>query len=138
MGFAWAGQAAAAPGAECRVHAIKLEREGSGTIPAELNFIRAQLESDIFAAYKSYELVDAKSMTLKLGEVQTGRLKTGHTLELEFKGQEAGKLKLGLSLLQGQKKLLGTTYRVAPSFPAMVGNVRYQGGKLVFAVQCKG
>jgi len=128
--------------AKCKYSAVFLAKEGDGKIPAELEFLRPQLESDEFAVYKYYQLVDEKTLKLKLETPSEATFKTGHKLKLTLRGGDDKKLKLhaDLSSRDGTKSLVGTEYSIEDDALLMFRVGKYTEGErtgtLVFVGQC--
>src|SRR5262249_34277523 len=57
---------AAVSKAKCQLHAVLLSKEGDGTIPKDLEFLRSTFETDEFAAYKGFYLLERKTLKLEL------------------------------------------------------------------------
>ncbi len=126
--------------AACKVHAVLAQREGDGKVPANLKFLEEQLADDQFAAFKSFRLLEAKSLKLEIGVPATAGMKTGHKLELELLGGANGRLELHAKLrgASSDKPLVSTDYTIDNKGVLIVGGVRHDQGKLFFAIQCSG
>lgn len=129
---------AAVEKAACKVHAVHGVREGDGSIPAELAFLEDQLRDDQFAAFKSFKLLEAKTLKLELKKPASAALKSGHEIRLELLGSADKRLKLHamLSDRRGSKPLVSTDYVIESNGVLIVGGPAYQNGKLFFAIQC--
>jgi hypothetical protein len=126
--------AQAAEKADCRISAVQASVEGSGEVPAELDFMRAELESPQFAGFKSFSLLDAKSLSLDLGKVKTTRIKPAHTVKLELLAADK-RLSLHASIQGKSSSLVDMDYRIEDKglmlFPVMRGD-----DAIIFAIQC--
>ena len=129
---------AAAKRASCRIHAVHVEKEGDGTIPADLKFIEDQLKDDQFAAYKGFRLLDTRTLKLELNKPKTASMKTAHRVKLAFLGSEQRRLKLHATLLArgSDKELVSTEYAIEDNGVLMIGGSKHGGGRLFFAIQC--
>lgn len=145
LGGTWlsAPQAAeAASKANCQVHAVLASKEGDGKIPKSLNFLKSTLEDDQFAAYKSFHLVDKKTLKLAGDKASSAKFSSGHKLGLTLLKTEP-KLKLHLDLTgrDGSKNLVRTDYSIDNNVMFMIGAGKFKqgeiAGKLFFAIQCK-
>lgn len=124
--------------ATCEIHAVLAMKSGDGSIPADLDFLSAQLRDDQFAAFKSFRLLDSKSLKLKLGQTDGASMATGHNLKLSLLGAEASKLQLHAVLASGDKVLVDTDYKIESSGILLIGGVRHPDGKVFFAIRCRG
>jgi hypothetical protein len=130
--------------AKCQFSAVLLSKDGDGKIPKELEFLRSFFESEQFSMYKSFRLVDQK--TLKLDKaVATGSsatFKSGHKLKLNLVGGDAKKLKLRLDLStrDGSASLVNTEYSIEDDALFMFDVGKYEDAKgtghLMFISQC--
>lgn len=133
---------AAVTKAHCQVHAVLASKEGDGTIPKELEFLRTTLQNDEFAAYKGFHLLEKKTVKLELDEKSKLTLKSGNALALTLLGGDDSKLKLHaeLSNRDGSKSLLATDYSIEDNGLFMIGAGSYSegslAGKLFVAIQC--
>ena len=135
-------QAEAASKANCRVHAVLASKEGDGSIPKSLEFLRSTLQDDQFAAYKSFHLVDKKTLKLAGDTVSDAKFSSGHKLGLKLlEGGDKLKLHLELSGRDGKKNLVKTNYSIESGGLFMIGAGNFEkgeiAGKLFFAIQCK-
>jgi hypothetical protein len=133
---------AAVSKAHCQVHAVLASKEGDGSIPKELDFLRDTLKNDEFAAYKGFHLLEKKTVKLKLEERAKLTLKSGNALALTLLGGDDTKLKLHaeLSSRDGSKSLLSTDYSIEDHGLFMIGAGNHSEGaltgKLFVAIQC--
>jgi len=130
--------------ASCQVHAVLASKEGNVGIPKELAFMKAQLEGDDFAAYKSFHLVGKKAFEITRGKASEVTFRSGNKLGLSLLGNDDKRLKLQVNLTgrDGSKNLLKTNYSIEDTGLLIVGGVSYEyekiPGKLFFAIQCAG
>lgn len=147
LGAAWvlpttAMAAAATSKVGCRVHAVLASKEGSGELPKELEFLRATLADDQFAAYKSFHLVDKKTLTLDGSKPADTSFGSGHRIALTLLGSDATRLKLHLKLSErdGTSSRYDTDYSIEDNGLLMLeaGPFKHAAvsGKLFFAIQC--
>lgn len=133
---------AAVTKASCQVHTVLLSKQGDGTIPAELDFLRTTLENDEFAAYKGFHLVERKTLKLVADVKSEATFGSGHRLALTLLGGDDTRLKLhaDLSNRDATKTLLSTDYSIEDNGLLMIGAGNYadakRTGKLFFAIQC--
>jgi hypothetical protein len=143
VGVLAAPQTADAAGkANCRVHAVLASKEGDGKIPKSLEFLRETLEDDQFAAYKSFHLVDKKTLKLEGDTPSKATFSSGHKLGLKLlESTPKLKLHLELSSRDGSKNLVKTDYSIDNNGMFMIGAGKLEqgeiAGKLFFAIQCK-
>lgn len=135
-------QAAPVQEASCQVHAVLASKDGDGTIPKNLEFLRGHLEQDEFAAYKSFLLVEQKALEIKLDKKSEVTFRSGNRLGLRLLGNDDTRLKLHASLSgrDGKKSLLNADYSIEDRGVMMIaaGKSELEGklGKLFFAIQC--
>ncbi len=130
---------AAVDKANCRVNSVLASKaEAKPRIPAELEFLREQLENDRFAAYKSFKLLEKKDFKLSLNKLSAGKLKSGHEFGFKLLGGDEKRLQIHASLTsKGGKKLLDTDYAIEDNGLILVGGGNHPDGKIIFAIQCK-
>ncbi len=137
-----AGPAAAAERtrAKCDLHAVHLTKKGDGTIPPELSFLEAELRDDQFAAYKGFHLLERKDLLLVKDQAARAAFRTGHTLGLTLLGGKGKRLRIRASLSNrsGDRTLVQTTYAIDDGGVFLLGGPSYNGGKLLFAIRCRG
>jgi len=149
FGFAMApvdvAEAAPSPAAKkggCQVHAVLASKEGDGEIPRSLEFLRETLKDDQFAAYKSFHLVDKKTIGLAEAKAQSVTLSTGHQAKVTLLESDAKRLRLHLELTarSGEAPLVRTDYSIEHNGLFMIQAGKYKQeevtGKLLFAFQC--
>ncbi len=135
---------AAVTKASCQLHSVLLSKDGDGTIPKELEFLRSTFETDEFAAYKGFHLLERKTMKLALDAKSDTSFKTGHKLGLTLLGGDDKRIKLHaeLSSRDGSKTLMSTDYAIDNSGVLMIGAGSYsddkRSGKAFFAISCSG
>lgn len=133
--------AAPAESAKCRVHAVLASKDPGG-LPSNLSFLKKTLKDDQFAAYKSFHLIDQKSLSLAGKAASQAQFRSGHKLALSLKGGDEKRLRLHLELTgrSGRGKLIGTDYSIEDHGLFMIQAGAYQkgdvSGKLFFAIQC--
>lgn len=140
--FAVPGVADAATKANCEVNAVLLSKDGDGTIPPELEFLKSTLQNDEFAAYKGFHLVERKALKLVLDTKAESTFASGHRVGLTLLGGDANRLKLhaDLSSRDATKSLVSTDYSIDNNGLFMIGvgshSTATHTGKLFFAIQC--
>lgn len=128
--------------AGCQVHAVLASKDGDGEIPRSLEFLRETLKDDQFAAFKSFHLVDKKTMSLTVGKVASAALTTGHQVKVTLLESDPKRLRLHLDLTarDGEEPLVRTDYSIEHHGLFMIQAGRYKqeevSGKLLFAFQC--
>lgn len=133
---------AAVAKANCQVHAVLLSKDGDGTIPAELEFMKSTLQNDEFAAYKGFHLLERKSLKLSADAKAESTFASGHRVGLTLLGGDEARLKLHLDLSSrdATKSLLSTDYSIEDNGLLMIGAGAHsdetRSGKLFFAIQC--
>jgi hypothetical protein len=133
---------AAVSKANCQMHAVLLSKDGDGTIPKELAFLRSTFETDEFAAYKGFFLLERKTAKLALDTKAETSFKSGHRLGLTLRGGTEQRLKLhaDLSSRDGSKALLSTGYEIDDAGVLMISAGSYsdekRSGKAFFAISC--
>jgi hypothetical protein len=133
---------AAVTKASCQVHAVLLKKEGDGTVPADLEFLKPTLKNEEFENYKGYELIERKALKLAIDTKSESTFAIGHKVGLTLLGGDEHRLKLhaDLSSRDGTKSLLSTDYSIEDNGLLMIGAGAYsddkRSGKLFFAIQC--
>jgi len=128
--------------AGCQVHAVLASKDGDGEIPRSLEFLREALQDDQFAAFKSFHLVDKKTLSLTEGKTESATLNTGHQVKVTLRGSDAERLRLHLDLTarDGKAALVRTDYSIEHNglFMIQAGTFKQEevSGKLLFAFQC--
>ena len=122
----------------CKVTAVLVQKDGDGTIPADLKFLEEQLRDDQFAAFKGFRLLETKSLRLGIDKPAQAALKSGFQLKLSLLGEDSNKLKLHANLLAPGRDapLIDTDYAIDNNGLLLVGGVRHLDGKIFFAIQC--
>lgn len=137
-----AAESAAPKKAGCQIHAVLASKEGDGEVPRSLAFLRETLKDDQFAAYKSFHLVDKKTVSLTEGKAAVATLTTGHQARVTLLESDAKRLRLHLDLTarDGQDPLVRTDYSIEHNglFMIQAGKFKQEevSGKLLFAFQC--
>lgn len=130
--------------AKCQFSAVVMSKDGDGKIPKELEFLRTFLESEQFEIYKSFRLVDQKTLKLdkSVADGSKATFKSGHKLKLELLGGDEKKLKLRLDLStrDGSSSLVNTSYSIEDDALFMFDVGKYEdakgAGHLMFISQC--
>jgi len=134
--------AEAASKANCQVTGVVASKEGDGTIPPELAFMKETLQNDEFAAYKGFHLLERKALKLVPATKAETSFSSGHRLGLTLIGGDATKLKLHaeLSNRDASKSLVSLDYTMVDNGLMMIGAGSFsdakRSGKLFFAIQC--
>ena len=126
--------------ASCRVNAVLARKVDDGQrIPKDLAFMAKELESDEFAAYKSFKLLDAEDYQLSVGKKLERGLKSGHRVGLVLLGGDEKRPKFNITIQKpGSKKpLLSTDYGIRNNGIMIVGGLKHEDGRLLFAIQCR-
>ena len=126
--------------AACRVNAVLARKVEDGPrIPKDLSFMAKELESDEFAAYKSFKLLDAEDYQLEVGKKLERGLKSGHRVGLVLLGGDDKRPKFNVTIQKpGSKKpLLSTDYGIRNNGIMIVGGLKHEDGRLLFAIQCR-
>lgn len=128
--------------ASCEVHGILARKNGNSAkrIPANLSFMEEQLASDQFAAYKSFHLLELRTLDLIEGSsAEETRFGSGHRVKLQLVGQEKSRLKLHATLLSANAKrtLLDTNYQIRSGSIVIFAGGAHADGTLVFAIVCR-
>ena len=122
----------------CKITAFLAQKDGDGTIPADLKFLEEQLHDDSFAAFKGFRLLETKALRLGVDKPGLAALKSGFQLKLSLLGEVNNKLKLHANLLAPGRDapLVDTDYAIDDNGLLLVGGVRHLEGKIFFALQC--
>lgn len=142
VAFAPAAAEAAVSKASCQATAVLLSKEGDGTIPPELAFMKSTLQNDEFAAYKGFHLLERKAVKLTADTKADSSFSSGHKLGLTLLGGDEKRLKLHADLTgrDGTKSLVSLEYSIENDGLFMIGAGSYsngpRSGKLFFAIQC--
>lgn len=134
---------AAVSKASCQATAVLLSKEGDGSIPAELEFLKSTLQNDEFAAYKGFHLLERKAMKLAKDVKSEAAFASGHRMGLTLLGSDDNnrlKLHADLSSRDASKSLLSMDYSIENEGLVMIGAGSHtdatRTGKLFFAIQC--
>ncbi|TPV92278.1 MAG: hypothetical protein B7733_26535 [Myxococcales bacterium FL481] len=125
--------------ATCRVMSILAKKEGDGSVPKNLAALEAQLRSDQFAAFKSFRLIEEKAMRVNDAADTSLAMKMGYEVRLRLLAAPARRLKLHLGLTSkgAAKPLLDADYSVAEGGVLLVVAGQRDGGRALFAFQCR-
>lgn len=139
------GQAHAAKPAEagqCKVHAVLASKEGDGTIPKNLEFMKEWLTDEPYDRYKSFHLLGSKKVSVALEKPANTTFKTGHKMKLSLLGGDEKKLKLHLDLTHrdGEKNLVAMDYSIEDNGLFFVQGGKHKSGevtgRIFWAIQC--
>ena len=112
------------------VQVIHASNAGTSVDPA-LAKIRAQLGS---MKYSSYKLLETRPFGTALGARHAMPLPGGRTLDLYPFGLSGGSLELLVTITDGSKRLLDTTFRLSNNGTILVGGPAYGDGVLLVAI----
>jgi len=112
------------------VQVIHASNAGTSVDPA-LAKIRAQLGS---MKYSNYQLLETRPFSTALGAKHTMPLPGGRTLDLYPFGLSGGSLELLVTITDGSKRLLDTTFRLSNNGTILVGGPVYGEGVLLVAI----
>lgn len=112
------------------VQVIHASNAGTSVDPA-LAKIRAQLGS---MKYSSYTLLETRPFSAALGARHAMSLPGGRTLDLYPYGVSGGSLELLVTINDGAKRLLDTTFRLSNNGTILVGGPAYGDGVLLVAI----
>jgi hypothetical protein len=120
--------------ADCRVAAVEAKKEGDGSIPSNLAFMKDELESSAFAAFKGFKLLDSKTMAVEVGRPPARTaIRPKHTIKLELLSADK-RLKLHANIA-GASPLVDLDYNIEDRglmlFPVPRGE-----DAIIFAIQC--
>ncbi len=136
------GEKAAKKGV-CKVHAVLASKEGDGTIPKNLEFMKEWLTDEPYDRYKSFHLLGSKKADVVLGKAAQTDFKTGHKMTLSLLGGDEKKLRLHLDLTHrdGKKNLVAMDYSIEDNGLFFVqGGEQKLGdvtGTMLWAIQCE-
>jgi hypothetical protein len=112
------------------VQVIHASNAGTSVDPA-LAKIRAQLGS---MKYSNYKLLETRPFSTALGAKHAMPLPGGRTLDLYPFGLSGGSLELLVTITDGSKRLLDTTFRLSNNGTILVGGPVYGDGVLLVAI----
>jgi hypothetical protein len=112
------------------VQVIHASNAGSAVDPA-LAKIRSQLGS---MKYSSYTLLETRPFSTAVGGKHAVPLPGGKTLDLYPYGLSGGSLELMVTITDGSKRLLDTTFRLANGATILVGGPAHADGVLIVAI----
>ena len=127
--------------AECKVHTVLASKSPTAErIPGGLSFLRAELEGDQFAAYKSFKLLSSVEFKLNSDAQVSHEAGGGHRVGLRLRGGsiERPKLHIEVAAADKAKPLVSADYSVTSGAFLLLAGFRHPDGKLVFAIQCRG
>lgn len=130
--------------AKCQFTAVLMSKDGDGKIPKELESLRSFFESEQFEIYKSFRLVDQKTLKLDkaVADGSSATFKSGHKLKLNLVGGDEKKLKLRLDVSKrdGSGSLVNTEYSIEDDALFVFDVGKYEdakgAGHLMFISQC--
>ena len=112
------------------VQVIHASNTGTTVDPA-LAKIRSQLGS---MKYSSYKLLETRPFSTTVGAKHAMPLPGGKTLDLYPYGLSGGGLELMVTITDGSKRLLDTTFRLANRATILVGGPAHADGVLIVAI----
>ena len=126
----------------CKVHAVLASKEGDGTIPKNLQFMKEWLTDEPYDRYKSFHLLGEKKVEVALEKPAKAKFKTGHKMKLSLLGGDEKKLKLHLDLTyrDGEKSLVAMDYSIEDNGLFFVQGGEHKSGevtgRIFWAIQC--
>jgi len=126
--------------AQCKVHTVLASKTPAAErIPGRISFLKAELEGDQFAAYKSFKLLSSVEFNLKNAAQVTREAGGGHRVGLRLRGGslERPKLHIEVAAAGKAKPLVSADYSVTSGAFLLLAGFRHPDGKLVFAIQCR-
>jgi hypothetical protein len=124
--------------ASCRVHAVLAQKDGNGTIPKNLGFLKEELSSPAFSAFKSFRLLGTEDFNLAKGKVSARKLASGHAMELSLLSADKKIIHLDVKLGSASgRSLVDTSYGIRPDGLVLFA-AGHAKGSVIFAVQCHG
>ncbi len=112
------------------VQVIHASNSGNAVDPA-LAKIRAQLGS---MKYSHYKLLETRPFSTTIGAKHAMPLPGGKTLDLYPYGLSGGSIELMVTITDGSKRLLDTTFRLANGATILVGGPAHADGVLIVAI----
>ncbi|MEM6290392.1 MAG: hypothetical protein AAGA54_03975 [Myxococcota bacterium] len=137
-----ANAAEPAKAGQCKVHAVLASKEGDGTIPKNLEFMKEWLTDEPYDRYKSFHLLGSKKIAVELEKPANATFKTGHKMKLSLLGGDEKKLKLHLDLTHrdGEKNLVAMDYSIEDNGLFFVQGGKHKSGevtgRIFWAIQC--
>jgi hypothetical protein len=135
--------AAAADSASCLVRIIHAKHEGKAFDP-QLETLRSQLTAGPLSVWQSFKLLDQPKLDVQVQvppKATEFKVPGMHQGKLELLGKtEDGKgprLRLRLQILDGQAKLVNTTFLLKNEGNLLIGGIEHEGGKLILGITCK-
>lgn len=134
-----------APAAKCAVRTIHALKEGSGgagaTIDPRISGLRAYLEKPPFTSWKAFRLLDDKEVMLQPHGSSPFELPNGRHGSLTYLDHLIGdgehRMRLQLTLSDGTKKVLNTTFVLDEGGVVLQAGQRYQNGLLILGISCQ-
>lgn len=128
--------------AACEVHGILARKNGTSAerIPKNLTFMAEQLASDQFAAFKSFRLLESRTVRLQQGSsAQESQFGSGHRVKLSLVNRDETRLKLHATLFSANagRSLLDTDYWIRSGSIMLFAGGVHADGTLVFAIVCR-
>lgn len=120
---------AAAP-VQLTVQVIHASNKGHSVDPS-LAKIRSQLTS---LKYTNYQLLETRPFATTIGAKHQMPLAGGRALELYPYGVSAGSLELLVTITDGAKQVLNTTFRLSNGGTLIVGGPSYGDGVVILAI----
>jgi hypothetical protein len=93
--------------------------------------IRSQLSS---LSYTNYRLLETRPLSTTVGAKHTMPLPGGRTLDLYPYGLSGGSLELLVTITDGSKRILDTTFRLPNNGTIVVGGPAHADGVLIVAL----
>lgn len=84
--------------------------------------------------YKGYRLINQQEMTIDFGKQGAMELPDNRVIVLAPKGYVEKKIEMNLLVVEKEKKLLDTVFRLANKGTIYIGGPRYKDGMLLIAV----
>jgi len=128
------------PHAKCFVRMIKALHEGEGVDP-KITRLRPYLEKPPFTAWKRFELVDEKDMVVAPSMTDQFKLPNGKLASLTYVDhvltpEQKHRLRLRLEIVDGDKKMLNTTFVLDEGGVVLQAGQRLGKGLLILGFSC--
>lgn len=129
------------PTARCAVRIIQGSHEGQGIDP-KITRLRPYLEKDPFTAWKNFQLLEQKDLTVPPKATQTFALPNGKQAALTYvdhvlRPDGKHRLRLRLEVEKGAKKLLDTTFVLDEGGMVLQAGQAHHAGMLILAFSCE-
>jgi hypothetical protein len=121
---------------------VLASKEGDGTIPKDLEFMKEWLTDEPYDRYKSFHLLGTKKVAVLLDKPADASFKTGHKMTLSLLGGDERKLRLHLDLTHrdGKKSLVAMDYSIEDNGLFFVQGGKHESGevsgRIFWAIQC--